>query len=212
MSGDKRVQITNCIIVGAGDFSGFVSAPDREKDLIIAADGGMNYLAACGVMPDIWIGDADSLEVELPECTQIVRLPKEKDETDMLAAALLALKAGCKTFHIYGGCGGRLDHTLANIALLDELSSHDATAYMYDKSSMMTVIRDGGISFPEGLSGMISIFSLADESKGITIRGLKYEIEDYNMKRSDSIGTSNEFVGRSAFIEVKSGALLIVMS
>lgn len=206
----------NCIIVGAGDFFGFVAPVNKEQDLVIAADGGYNYLKAQNIEPDLWIGDSDSLNSkdEIPSediCERII-LPKEKDDTDTLAAVKYAIEQGCKAFHIYGGTGGRMDHTIANIKVLSFLAESKLDCYLYGKDTMTTVIQNRGMAFPREASGMISVFSMSDESRGVTIRGLKYEMVDGVMKGSDSIGVSNEFIGEDSFVAVRDGKLLIVVS
>ncbi|MCD8021752.1 MAG: thiamine diphosphokinase [Lachnospiraceae bacterium] len=85
-------------------------------DLVIAADGGYRYLQKLGVEPDILMGDFDSLEI-VPEHRHLIRHSPIKDDTDMALAVAWAEKAGYETFFLYGGLGGRLDHSLANLLL-----------------------------------------------------------------------------------------------
>ncbi len=81
-----------------------------ENDFVIAADAGLRYLEQAGILADLVIGDFDTLK-EIPTGANVVRLNCEKDDTDMLAAVREGIKAGYKEFHIYGGTGGRIDHT-----------------------------------------------------------------------------------------------------
>ena len=81
-----------CYIFGAGSFYGLRSRPEAG-DLVIAADGGYAYCRASGVVPDLVIGDFDSLG-EVPAGENVVRLPVEKDDTDTLAAIRLGLDRG----------------------------------------------------------------------------------------------------------------------
>ena len=103
-----------CYIFGAGEQS---SCDIRlsGSDLVIAADGGFDYLKKLGLRADIVLGDFDSLSdsQNLPE--DFIRYPKEKDDTDMMIAIKEGLARGYRTFRIYGGLGGRLDHTIANL-------------------------------------------------------------------------------------------------
>lgn len=204
----------NCIIVGAGDFNGFVSPVDRDKDFIIAADGGYNYLKNAGIKPHVWIGDGDSLGEAVDDTAAdfIYKLPCEKDDTDVLAAVKLALEKGAKSIHLYGVLGGRIDHTMANIKIMSYLSDQGVVAFAYDNNSMMTVLKDAGIPFDKNASGILSVFSLTDVSYGVTIRGLKYALEDDVLYETDSIGVSNEFIGNDGYIEVKKGKLLVIIT
>ena len=113
---DKN-NTSRSLIFGAGDYTGVPQIGSlASNSLVIAADGGYKYLDSLGIAPDIYIGDYDSSEC--PEGVDAVRLPVEKDDTDMLAAVRLALGRGCREIHMFGGTGGRLDHTLANIQTL----------------------------------------------------------------------------------------------
>jgi len=213
----NKTAKTNCIIVGAGDFSSLVSMPNPERDLVIAADGGYTYLKNLGIVPDIWVGDADSLDkatsdtISDSEVGEVIKLPCEKDDTDTLSAVKIGMEHGCKSFMIYGGCGGRLDHTIANIKVLSYIEDKGCVGYMYDRTTMLTVIKNRGVAFPPEASGMISVFSLTDESRGVNISGLKYEVSDIVLKESDSVGVSNEFTGKPGCISVKDGKLLIIV-
>ena len=88
-----------------------------ENDFVIAADAGLRYLEQDEILADLVIGDFDTLK-EIPTGANVVRLSCEKDDTDILAAVREGIKAGYAEFHIYGGTGGRIDHTLANLQVL----------------------------------------------------------------------------------------------
>ena len=93
-----------CWIVGAGDFCARGWSPE-SGDLVIAADGGQGALSRLHARADIVVGDFDSLR-EAPNGGEVVRLPAEKDDTDMVAALRLALARGCRDIRIYGAAGG----------------------------------------------------------------------------------------------------------
>jgi len=199
-----------CYIFGAGEQTPCHIELSKE-DLVIAADGGFDYLLNIGLRADYVLGDFDSvLSYDLP--SDSMRYPKEKDDTDMMLAIKLGLEKGYREFIIYGGLGGRLDHTLGNIQILTYLSRNNASGTLYGKDYALRVVTDGTISFgkdlPENILGnIISIFSLSDVSVNVTIQGLKYELEDVNLTNSVPLGISNEFTGKKAFINVKKGTV-----
>ena len=82
-----------CIIVGGGDFSPALLPERAPGDLLLAADSGFAALESMGVSPDICIGDFDSLGAP-PDFDHIIRLPVEKDDTDLVAAVKLGLERG----------------------------------------------------------------------------------------------------------------------
>lgn len=202
-----------CYIFGAGEHSAcdIRLAPD---DIVIAADGGFDYLKELGLRADIVLGDFDSVinEQELPG--DFIRFPKEKDDTDMMIALKEGLKRGFRVFRIYGGLGGRLDHTLANIQALTYLTGNHATGTLYCDSYAISVITDGTISFgkdrPENVpENLCSVFSLSDVSVGVTIRGLKYELDSVTLTNTFPLGVSNEFTGKKSYIHVDKGTLAV---
>lgn len=198
-----------CRIIGAGE----CKKTDFEKqngDLIIAADGGCVYLEKAGIVPDIIIGDFDSLGY-VPEGKEVVKLNPVKDITDMDAAVKEGIKRGYTEFRLYGACGGRIDHTLANIQLIASLSKQNIKAYIHD-DMIITAVTDGEIRFNAEHKGYISVFSHSDKCAGLTIEGLKYTLDNAQLSNTFPLGVSNEFIGTESRISVKNGTVIIVYS
>lgn len=196
-----------CHIVGAGDFFG-MDKP-RDGDFVIAADGGLKYLEALGIIPDIIVGDFDSLG-RVPSGSNVIVLPCEKDETDMSFAASVGLERGYKHFRLYGASGGRFDHTLSNIALLASLSKQGAAATMNAGETSVSAITDSELHFSADAEGYISVFSYCDSSLGVNIKNLKYPLCDYTLESTSVIGTSNEFLGVESSVSVAHGTLIVL--
>lgn len=195
-----------CYIVGAGEWEPYI-LPAGSEDLVIAVDGGYEYLK--GQRIDLVVGDFDSLPY-VPDHPNVLRLHPEKDDTDMLVAVKEGLKAGYQSFYIYGGCGGRMDHTLANIQCLAYLAGEGARGHLMGRKEIVTVIQNESASFAARDKGYISVFAYGEKAEGVTIQGLKYPLQDAVLKDTFPIGVSNEFIGKPAHILVKNGRLLIV--
>lgn len=219
-AGWKRMK--KCVIIGAG-------ACDAQKlkekliynegDLCIAADGGLDHLAAVGLTPDILLGDMDSLEHEEAAGAahtgfRVKRLPVEKDDTDMLAAIKEGLAAGYRQFELYGALGGRLDHTLANIQCLLYLLNRGAKGMIVGDDVTLTLIRNESIFFKADCAGRgrrVSVFAFGGDAYGVSEKGLKYLLNRVTVKQEFPIGVSNEFIGEDAEIIVENGTLLIYL-
>ena len=198
-----------CVIFGAGEYD--AQTPARAPgSLFIAADGGLTAMLARGFEPDLLIGDFDSLGGTPPQGVPVITLPVEKDVTDTHAAAAEGIKRGCTRFEIYGGLGGRPDHSLANLSLLAELSQQGKEAWLYGADFAVTAVTDGEIRFPAGKTGAAAVFSWTDESRGVTIRGMKYGLENGVLRSTFALGVSNSFTGESAAVRVEHGTLLIM--
>lgn len=203
-----------CYIFGAGERSSCVDTP-AEDSFIIAADGGFDYLMDLGLQADVVLGDFDSIRSSRHLPPDSIRYPKEKDDTDMMLAAQLGLENGYSEFAIYGGLGGRLDHTLANIQVLVYLARHGASGILYSDTYAITVVRDGSISFPASHpanqpENICSVFAFDDISVGVRIKGLKYQLSGVNMANSYPLGVSNEFTGEDVTISVEKGTIVVL--
>ncbi|MDE6211976.1 MAG: thiamine diphosphokinase, partial [Lachnospiraceae bacterium] len=165
-----------CYIVGAGENYGIDFSPCAD-DFVIAADAGFQVLEQNGIDMDLVIGDFDSLPF-VPKHPEVITLKKEKDDTDMRAAVLEGLKAGYETFHIYGGTGGRIEHTIANMQLLTELSSSGKRGFLFGRDYIITALTNGTFVFPDHVSGYVSVFAHSDQAEGVWLKGLKYELQD----------------------------------
>lgn len=197
-----------CYIVGAGDCPKLNIKKDID-DLIIAADGGYKYLEEYGISPDIVIGDFDSLGI-VPCGDNVIKLNPVKDITDMHAAVDIGIEKGYSEFHIYGACGGRIDHTLANIQLVASLASRKMKAFIHDGETVITAISNGSISFSAEYKGYISVFAHSDECSGIYLNGLKYTLENGTLKNIFPLGVSNEFTGCRSEIVIGHGTAIVV--
>lgn len=197
-----------CIIIGAGEFSSPKSI--NEGDLIIVADGGYDHAMAAGIAPHLFIGDMDSLTSDLPEELEKITFPERKDYTDMHLAYLEGKKRGYREFEIYGGTGGRGDHTFANISLLLKISEDGNLGRMVTEGEIYTVIKNGAISLEGEKDSYISVFAIGGVADGVTLRGLDYEVENVSLTPDFPLGVSNRFTEKRAEISVKNGSLLII--
>lgn len=199
-----------CIIVGAGDFH--ENAWIYEKgDYLIAADGGFEHLRKMKIIPDMLIGDMDSIKQEYDGSEiKMKKLPREKDDTDMLAAIKEGIAVGCKEFLIYGALGGeRIDHSIANIQCLMYLHNHGAKGVLYGVNDRMELLCNDRIEYPATMKGILSVFAFGGDAMGVTEKGLKYSVQDATIKMEFPIGVSNEFIGQKSMVEVKDGMLLL---
>lgn len=195
-----------CYIVGACPPGPMAFAQGRPS-LIIAADQGLRHLERAGIVPDLIVGDFDSLG-QVPLGENVIQHPVEKDDTDMMLAVKTALGRGCRTFVLYGGIGGRLDHTYANLQTLAYLSDHGARGYLLGDGFAATAWQDGTLDFPAGLTGTVSVFCPGEKAEGVSIEGLYYSLRDAVLTSGFPLGVSNQFTGVSARVSVRKGTLL----
>ena len=197
----------NCIIFCAAGFTGLVQEIGKD-DLVIAADGGLKHTQTLGITPDVILGDFDSLGFT-PEGANV--FPVEKDDTDAMLAVRHGLSKGCDTFFLYGSLDGpRLDHTIANFQTLQFIADHGASGYLIGKDFMLTVVKNGTLSFPAGREGTVSVFCLGADAQGVSLKGLYYPLDNGTLTAGFPLGVSNHFTAEAAEISVKEGSLLML--
>lgn len=197
-----------CYIFGAGDVTLLHQRP-QESDYVIAADGGWLACQDALVVPDLLIGDFDSLHGR-PDFHNVMQFPVEKNDTDMMLAIKHGLELGHREFHLYGGLGGRrTDHTIANLQALVYLARHGATGWLYGDGEVYTAIHNGALTLPAKERGILSVFCFGAEARGVTICGAQYEVEDVVLTADFPLGVSNHFIGKQVRISVDDGNLLL---
>ena len=197
-----------CIIFCAAGFDA-LAAPIEKDDFVIAADGGLMHTERLGIVPNEILGDFDSLG-RIPAGANV--FPVEKDDTDAMLAVRRGLSLGYRKFVLYGSLDGpRLDHTVANFQTLQYLADHGAAGYLVGKEYLVTVVKNGSLSFPAGLSGTISVFCMGADAVGVTLEGLYYPLDRGTLTAGFPLGVSNHFTGDPARITVEKGSLLVLM-
>lgn len=199
-----------CFIFAAGTFYGLRRKPEEPEDLVIAADAGYRTCRELGIVPDLLLGDFDSME-QPEDFANIHRSPVEKDDTDTMLAVETGLEQGCGEFYLYGGTGGRrLDHTLANLQTLLYLRRRGARGYLYDNDFVWTVIENETIRVDKTVEwGLLSVFCLGDRARGVTETGVQYPLQGAELTAEFPLGVSNHILEPVAMVGVETGALAV---
>ncbi len=197
-----------CYIIGAME-PGEVVFSSQRPAMVIAADGGLAHLERRGIVPDLIVGDFDSLG-RIPHGDNVARHPVEKDDTDMLLAVKAGLERGCRDFVLYGGLGGRLDHIYANLQTLVYLAQRGASGYLVGNGTVSSAVKDGALTFSARHRGTISVFCPGEAARGVDLTGLYYPLRDGILTSGLPLGVSNRFIGEAAAVSVRDGTLLVM--
>ena len=200
------------IIAGSPEYDAeLIRAQAKLHDLVICADRGYSHAKAAGIAPDIVIGDFDSYTDEV-DCPEIIRLNTDKDFTDTLISADKAIEKGCDQITVLSATGGRLDHTLANIFLLEYISKKGVAGALLSNKERIELLGRGEHLF-SGYDGMtFSLFPLGCESVSLSVRGARWELDNYRLKSSVPIGVSNVFKDGECSIRVTDGTAVIIIN
>ena len=200
-----------CVIIGGGDCSVDILKNNiLSDDFIICADSGYDIANDADIVPDLLIGDFDSIK-RIPDNVNKITLPVEKDVTDCLAAYNEGIKLGFKAFAVFGGTGGRFEHTFANISLLAAASQSGVSVEMIDDIHIFRSISNDSIKINRKDNQQISIFAYGSDAIGVTLKGFHYSLFDFTLDPFyGSLGTSNDIIDEYGEIIVENGTLIIV--
>jgi thiamine pyrophosphokinase len=187
-----------------------------EGDRIIGADGGAGHALGWGLVPDLVVGDMDSLAaedralLEAEGCRFVVH-PRAKDQTDLELALAYAAGEASREIVVLGAFGGRLDHTMANVLLLALPQLAQMPVWLVGDGEEMVLVQSCQRVSLKGQPGdLVSLLPLAGDASGVTTSGLAWELEGDRLRFGFSRGVSNEMTASEAGIEVEEGLLLVV--
>ena len=208
-----------CLIVSGGEFNNL--PVNVDANCIIACDRGYEHVKRMELTPDIIIGDYDSMSLESIEAdlkarglteVKILRFPSHKDDSDTMLAVKHALSEGYDNIVLTCALGGRFDHSFANIQTMAYAVEHGAACTLYGEGEILYVIKNGSLSLEVPKSRALSVFSLSDESRSVTVKGALYEAENITRTNRFPLGLSNMQVRDSATVSVGEGMLLVTES
>lgn len=185
-----------------------------EDDFIICADGGLNYLDSMNIVPDLIVGDFDSADISLLKKYKDIKIKKflpEKNFTDTEIAIEEAVALGYKEIIIFGATGTRLDHTMANILLIEKYIKKGINIRIVDNNNYIQILNED-ISLNKKEGYYLSIIPITENIEGITLKGFKYPLENVKVNRGSTLCISNEITDAKAQIQIKNGIGLLFLS
>ncbi len=184
--------------------------PYRTQEVtVVCADGGILQAIAAGFTPDFYIGDNDSGGY-LPQDIPAVQLPMEKDMTDLYAAYDWCKEQGY-TKMVFTACtGGRQDHNLNNLYLLELAHQEGITALVVDDRNEIGMLPLGKSTHDCKRYPYFSILPLDSILEGLSIVGGKYPLDSATVTRTQGLTVSNEATSDSVIITLEKGSALFM--
>lgn len=206
------------IILAGGEIQDYQRTKNLivDTDFIICADGGSRHAQAMGLIPDLIIGDMDSINPEMLQYfqnngTKICKYPREKDEVDTELAIREAVNLGYKEIVLLGATGGRFDHTMANVHLLVKAAELGVKVTIIDELHRIYLVTPDLAAEIQGRPGdIVSLFPITSEVRGVFSQGLKWELQDRTFNIGNPFGISNELIAAKAKVIIKQGILLMI--
>jgi thiamine pyrophosphokinase len=212
-----------CIMAGGPrEFLPDLHIYKEHTDIWVGVDRGVLVLLEEEIVPDFAVGDFDSVTSEelkliqekLPE---ISLFPPEKDETDLELAIEWAIGQKPRNIHIFGATGGRMDHFLANIQLLQKervlQCMKDINMYIIDRKNSLTVKMPGTYTIEaDTTKKYFSLLSVTEAVSGITLTGFKYPLNQAKLTRGSTLCISNELISECGNVSFEKGIIMMVRS
>jgi thiamine pyrophosphokinase len=200
---------------GSSDSVGLIRRVAGRAELVVAADGGARYALEAGVVPDLVVGDMDSLGEDLAleverRGASLERHPARKDKMDGQLAVLAARERGATAADLLCAVGGRLGALIAVPHILLAAERIGLRSTVVADQGRMFVIEAGSRMVQGDPQDSISIFPLSGLATGVTLEGMEYPLENASLESGDTLGFHNELIGRRASVSVEEGALLVV--
>ncbi len=204
------------VLVANGNLNEKLLGQIKPHDFLVGVDAGTLFLLNHNFSCDLAVGDFDSVsprEFELikKKAKDIVCFNPDKDFTDTELAIREVKKRGYKNILILGAVGSRLDHTIANILLLDEgikiVDEYNEIEMIKSKKVIEPACRQAGSQKFK----YVSFVSITDFST-LSLSGFKYPLKNKKIKRGQTLCLSNEMKNKKALIEVSYGKILMIKS
>ncbi len=208
--------MADCVIVLGGDSPKSVLTQQaiKEAGLCLAADSGALYAIEAGRMPDVVLGDMDSLAPEvLAKCqksgSEILRYPVAKDWPDGFLALKEAKKRGFESLDVVALFGNRIDFVLANILMLVPLALEGKKIRLLGEGwQAFYCINEFVICGDPG--DVVSLLALTPKVGEVCLSGFEYSLEDYDLSMYEPRALSNVLREPQGFIRHSGGCLLVV--
>lgn len=194
------------VIIGNGDIKNYdkIKQKINTDDYIICADGGFEHTRKMGIVPDVVIGDFDSVK-DAAGIQNRIEYPKRKDFTDGFLAVEYAKDKGYDDILMLAMTGDRLDHTIADIMLLSICKN----GVLADDNNEIYLLRDKLVL--NGKKGQtVSIIPVMGDAEGICTKKLEYPLNHETLHFASTRGVSNIMMSDVCEITIEKGLALVV--
>ena len=189
---------------------------DITRGILIAVDGGANILQQKGVIPNLLIGDMDSIDPVVlehfknsPE-TEVISYNVQKNETDTELAVCWCINQGIKEIVIKNDLGGFFAHTLGLVAHLYQ-GREKGIKITIESSREIVMLTTSPFSFSADLQTKISLIPMTDSVTRVFTKGLLYPLKGEDLYRKGTRGLSNVFIDEKMELSYTSGELIMVV-
>ncbi len=204
------------VIVADGAHAAMDQQVLAGADLVIAADGGADWLASVGFTPHRVVGDLDSADPDLvrqlaDDGIPVDHHPTDKEASDLELSLDAAVAAGADELVVLGGLGGALDHLAANLLLLgSEPALSRRTRLVHDGTMARMLLGPGQLTLDAPSGSRVTLLAIGETAEGVTTGGLRWPLDDARLQPGSSRGLANIVTATPATVSVSAGRLLVI--
>lgn len=191
---------------------------DRADADWIGIDRGALILLEAGITPQFAVGDFDSITQEersfIEQQIEINPYNSEKNDTDLALGIDQAVQSGYKEIHVFGATGGRLDHFLGALQILEkpEYVENGIVIKLIDQSNEVQFLNRGLYHIEvNDLYPYISFIPVMYPTV-ITLKYFKYNLYKETLKQGSTLTISNEINSSHGEVELIKGNVLMIRS
>ena len=152
-----------------------------NSDYIIAVDGSANKLFDLEIIPDVIIGDLDSLQYINNKNIELVKTPNQ-NKTDFRKTLEWCIEKNILDISIFGISGESEDHFLGNYYTLSDFGEKISWKAFTDFSVISPCM--GNKKFESFKGQKVSLFCMKGSST-VNSENLEYPLQSYHLKPSD---------------------------
>lgn len=187
----------------------------KKYSTIIGIDGGANHLYNMELTPSYVVGDLDSIEDNVLEYftergSEFYKYTSKKNETDSELGIMLAIEKENMCIDFYAALGGRIDHELANIGLLYYCLQKGLYPRIITENEDIYILENDEITIEGSPGDLLSVIPFKGDAKGVSLRGLEYPLDEFDIEYSSPRGISNVMIDDICEINVNDGCILII--
>lgn len=212
---EKAADAVNMLILCNGEYGepSWYRCRLSGYSRVICTDGAARMARRIGIVPDLVVGDMDSIAAEDRESLESAGArfqvyPPEKDLTDTQIAYEIAREQGAAFVTVWGGTGSRLDHTLSTLCNAFRLVEHGIDVCFASPDVTIHLVR-GRLVMTGTPGDTVSLVVLGDRATGVTLTGFRYPLRNATLEGTWQIGVSNSMTQAGPVVEVADGNVAV---
>lgn len=206
------------LIISSGTITNYnrLESVVKESDFIICADGGMDHIMKVNLLPDLVLGDLDSISENALKYIEeknipVQKFPSIKDTTDTGLAVDYLIEKGLEEIILMGVTGTRQDHTIANIFILNELHEKGIKGKIIDDNNIIYLI-DNYLELEYVENSFISVIPITEDGIEVSLSGFFYNLDKEKIKFGSTCGVSNKIIDENGVVRIHKGKALVFIS